>query len=297
MSKHLVSKPTIGIVGVGMMGHGIASNIQKNGWPISFLDHPGNQPTENLSENGAKTFTSLAALAAASNVVLLCVTGSPEVEAVLTSEDGILKGLQANSVVIDCSTAIPSSTIKLAEMVEQAGGRFLDAPMTRTPKEAAVGKLNLIVGGDKSVFDEHLELLQTFAENITYAGAVGSGHTLKLLHNYVSLGFTAVLAEAIASSNRSGIEPRVLQEVLANGGGAGVVLDRLTPYLLEQDVGALRFTLSNSAKDLSYYNRMCKDNEAVNMVAGSVGSLFDSEVAKGNGSEFVPVLISLLNKK
>ncbi|MEM7255891.1 MAG: NAD(P)-dependent oxidoreductase [Pseudomonadota bacterium] len=292
-----MAKAKVGIVGVGMMGHGIASNIQKNGWPIAIYDHPGNQPTQALIDNGARAHTSLQALAATSDVVVLCVTGSPEVEAVLTQDNGLLTGLQAGAVVIDCSTAIPSSTVKLAQLVHQTGAQFLDAPMTRTPKEAAEGRLNLIVGGDKNVFESQLPLLESYAENITYAGPTGSGHTLKLLHNYVSLGFSAVLAEAIAASNQSGIDPHVLHEVLAKGGGAGVVLDRLTPYLLEQDVGALRFTLSNSAKDLSYYNKMCDDSNAAHSVAASVGGLFDHCVASGSGDEFVPALISLLNSK
>jgi 3-hydroxyisobutyrate dehydrogenase len=290
-----MSKPQVGIVGVGMMGHGIATNIQRGGWPLGFYNHPGNQPTQNLLDKGAVCFDTLATLAASSDVIVLCVTGSPEVEAVMNQSDGLLGQLRRDAVIIDCSTAIPSSTTQLAARVEAAGGRLLDAPMTRTPKEAAEGRLNLIVGGDRAVFDQQKTLLETFAENITYAGPIGAGHTLKLLHNYVSLGYAAVLAEAIAASSRAGIEPAVFHEVLAKGGGAGVVLDRLTPYLLEQDVGALRFTLSNSAKDLSYYTTMCEEGNAAHSVAEAISTLFKTQVDAGHGDDFVPTLISLLN--
>ena len=216
-----MSKQKIGLIGVGLMGHGIATNIQKNGWEIGVLDHAGNQSIDNLTDGGAQVYKTIADLSAASEVVILCVTGSPQVEDVLLREKGVLANLRPGTVIIDCSTAVPSSTIALASKVEEAGGLFLDAPMTRTPKEAAQGRLNLIVGGDKALFERQLPLLQTFAENINYAGGVGSGHTMKLLHNFVSLGFSAVLAEAATCANKAGIDPKVLHGVLLAGGEIG----------------------------------------------------------------------------
>jgi len=291
-----MTKQTVGIVGVGLMGHGIASNIQKKGWPIGFLDHAGNQPTNNLVEQGAVVYTSCKSLALASDIIILCVTGSPQVESVLTSEDGILAGIRPNTVIIDCSTAIPTSTKQLAEKVIAAGSHFLDAPMTRTQKEAAEGRLNLIVGGDRNVFDQQQNLFEAFAENITYAGDVGAGHAMKLLHNYVSLGYATVLAEASAAAIKADVDPAIFQSVLAKGGGGGVVLDRLSPFILDKDAGGLPFTISNSAKDLKYYSQMCKDLNAENEVADAVSQLLAKQVANGQGDDYVPALIDLLAK-
>ena len=125
----------IGMAGIGMMGHGIATNIVKHNYPMVLLEHPGNQPLHDLIAAGATTTPSAAALAAAVDVVILCVTGSPEVEDVMFREGGLLEGLRPGAIVIDCSTAIPSSTLKVAESVEKAGGRFLDAPMTARPRK------------------------------------------------------------------------------------------------------------------------------------------------------------------
>ncbi|WP_198969262.1 NAD(P)-dependent oxidoreductase, partial [Xylophilus sp. ASV27] len=224
-------KQRIGMAGIGLMGHGIASNLLKHGYPLTVLEHAGNQPLEALRAAGARTEPSAAALAAGADVVILCVTGTPQVEAVLLGAGGVLQGLRPGTVVIDCSTAIPSSTERVAQAVLQAGGRFLDAPITRTPREAAEGRLNLLVGGDAALFEEYRPLLACFAENITHAGPVGAGHRMKLLHNYVSLGFVALLAEAAACAERAGIAPEVLVDVLAQGGGGGIALERLKPYL------------------------------------------------------------------
>ncbi len=182
----------------------------------------------------------------------------------------------------------------MAALVEKAGGIMLDAPMTRTPKEAAEGRLNLIVGGDKAVFEAKLPLLESFAENITYAGGTGAGHTLKLLHNFVSLGFSAVLCEAAAASAKAGIDPAILHDVLAHGGGAGVVLDRLTPFILKGETGGFRFTLANSAKDLGYYCTMAGDLDAASAIATAVRDTYKAEVDGGNAARFVPELIALL---
>ncbi len=284
----------IGIVGVGLMGHGIASNLQRKGWRIGFLDHPGNQPTDDLRARGAYVADSPAALAAKCDTVILCVTGTPQVEAVMTGKDGILAALSEGKVVIDCSTAVPDSTRKMARLAAEAGGAMLDAPMTRTPREAAEGRLNLIVGGDRDLFESKRPILESFAENITYAGEIGAGHTLKLLHNFVSLGFSAVLCEAAAASAKAGIDPAIFHDVLAHGGGAGVVLDRLSPYILQQDIGGFRFTLANSHKDLDYYCTMAENMEAASAIAKSVRDTYKAEAENGNAPRFVPELIKLL---
>lgn len=287
----------IGMIGVGLMGHGIASNLAKHGWGLVLFEHPGNQPLDALKAAGASTTTSAADLAARCDAVILVLTGSPQVEAVLSGEGGVLRGLRPGTVVIDCSTAIPSSTLRMAREVEAAGGRFLDAPMTRTPKEAAEGRLNLLVGGDEALLQQCRSLLECFAENITHVGPVGAGHSMKLLHNYVSLGMVALLSEAAACAHLSGVSPDVFVEVLAKGGGGGTALSRLQPYLLEQDPSALRFSISNARKDLDYYNAMAADAGAHRDIAAAVLATIDTGLQRGGAAALMPQLVSLLDSR
>lgn len=282
------------MIGIGMMGHGIASNIVKHGHPLAFLEHPGNQPVDALVAAGARPMPSIAALAAESDVVILCVTGSPEVESVLFQAGGLLESLRPGTLIVDCSTAIPSSTLKIADAVAKAGGRFIDAPMTRTPKEAAEGRLNLLVGGEAALFAEIRPLLACFAENIVHAGPVGAGHRMKLLHNYVSLGFSAVLAEAAACAQRANVDPHVFMEVLAKGGGGGVVLERLRPYIESKEIAAFRFSISNALKDIGYYTTMAGEMGASMATAQGIRQTLEGAVAAGLGGAAVPELIDLL---
>jgi 3-hydroxyisobutyrate dehydrogenase-like beta-hydroxyacid dehydrogenase len=285
---------TIGLIGIGMMGHGIASNLVKHGHPLCVLDHAGNQPIDDLIRQGVTTFATPKEVAAHSDVLILCVTGSPQVEAVLMGDEGVLQGLRANSIVIDCSTAMPASTEHMAHAVLAKGGFFVDAPMTRTPKEAAEGRLNLLVGAEASLFERCKPILSCFAENIVHVGPVGSGHRMKLLHNYVSLGTVTLLAEAAACAQRGGVDPETFVDVLAMGGGWGAALERVKPFLLQHDATGLRFTLSNALKDLTYYNQMAQHTHAEHGVASAIKASLQAACDTGNGSRWMPELVDLL---
>ncbi len=290
-------KMKIGVIGVGIMGQGIASNLLKHGHSLLLLEHSGNQPLDALIAAGARTVLTASELASQVEIVLLCVTGTPQVEAILLGESGVLKGLRPSAVVIDCSTAVPTSTEMLAKKVAERGGFFLDAPMTRTSKEAAEGRLNLLVGGDADVFARCKPVLECFAENIVHAGPVGSGHRMKLLHNFVALGMVSVLSEAAACARSAGIDTQTFVEVLAKGGGAGVPLERLKPYLLNDDPSGLKFTIVNAQKDLSYYNTMARDGACDHTIADAVKRTLDAAVAAGHGEAFVPELISIIGDR
>lgn len=287
----------IGMVGIGLMGHGMASNLVKHGHTLTLLDHPGNQPLQALRAAGAAVVASAREVAARSEAVLLVVTGSPQVEAVLAGgngADGVLQGLRPGAIVIDCSTALPESTRRMAAAVQAAGGQFLDAPMTRTPKEAAEGRLNLLVGGDAALFERCRPLLQCFAENIRHVGPVGAGHAMKLLHNFVSLGTITLLAEAAACAGRSGVDAATFVDVLAQGGGGGVALERLKPYLLHGDIGALRFTIANAHKDIGYYAEMATGAQARHGVADAVLATLAEALQSAAPGAAVPELATLL---
>jgi 3-hydroxyisobutyrate dehydrogenase-like beta-hydroxyacid dehydrogenase len=286
----------IGMIGIGLMGHGIASNLVKHGHALTVLDHPGNQPLDALRAAGAVAVSSAREVAQGAQVVILVVTGSPQVEAVLTGPAGVLEGLQPGAVVIDCSTSLPGSTRRMAQAVQEAGGRFLDAPMTRTPKEAAEGRLNLLVGGEPALLEEMKPVLACYAENVTHVGPVGAGHGMKLLHNYVSLGMVTLLAEAAACAGRQGVAPAAFVEVLATGGGGGIALERLKPYVLARDPSGLKFSLGNAVKDLSYYREMAAQAGAQDDIAQAVLGALEAAVEAGGvdgARRWVPELVEL----
>ena len=260
----------VGLVGAGRMGQGIGRNVLRHGHALSVLDHPGNQPLDELEGAGAVVVSSARELAARSEVVILCVTGAPQVESVLCDHDGVLAGLRPGALVIDCSTSLPQTSVRMEQRVRAAGGCFVDAPMTRTVADALAGRLNLLVGGAPDDVQAALAVLRCFAENIVVAGGVGAGHRLKLLHNFVSLGCIALVAEAAGYALGSGIDPQVFVSVLASGGGAGVALERLRPVIVDPQGRGMEFSMANALKDLGYYKDMVDASAAQAGIAGAV---------------------------
>lgn len=254
-----MQKPRIGMIGLGLMGLGIATNVVKKGFELTAMNHAGNQPLADLIAAGAQTAPTAQAVAQVSDVVILCVNGSAQVEAILAGDSGLLAGLRPGMTVIDCSTSLPATTVQVAAQLAERGIHFMDAAMTRTPNEAMQGRLNLLVGGDAARLDECRPLLTSFAENIVHAGPIGAGHRMKLLHNFVSLGSVTLLAEAAACARRAGIDDALFVEVLEKGGGWGAALERLKPYLLRGETTGLRFSMGNALKDLTYYAEMANE--------------------------------------
>lgn len=290
----MTEKKKLGFIGVGLMGHGLAKNLMKQGHTMTLLDHPGNQPVDDLKKMGAHMAATPKAVAAASDVVFMCVTGSPQVESCVYGPEGLLEGLRAGAIVVDGTTADPVSTVKVAAAVQARGARYVDAPMTRTSQHAEDGCVNTMLGGDAATIADIRSLVEAYSENIFIGGEVGSGHRMKLLHNYISLGTLALLAEAYTCAGKAGINREVLTEVLATGGGNSVVLDRLKTFLASGEPGSMLFSLINAGKDLRYFTHMAEDLQVGAFVGEAVHQTFLTAANVGGGEKMIPELLNIL---
>jgi 3-hydroxyisobutyrate dehydrogenase-like beta-hydroxyacid dehydrogenase len=291
---NMSDKRKLGFIGVGLMGHGLAKNLLKHGHSMTLLEHHGNQPIDDLIRMGARTAATPKAVAAGADVVFMCVTGSPQVEACVYGEDGLLAGLRPGAIVVDGTTADPVSTVKVADGVQARGGRYVDAPMTRTSQHAEDGCVNTMLGGDAATIADVRPLIETYAENIFVGGEVGSGHRMKLLHNYISLGTLALLAEAYTCAGKAGVDRNVLTQVLATGGGDSVVLKRLLPFLESGDPGTMLFSLINAGKDLRYFTHMAEELQVGAFVGEAVHQTFITAANVGGGEKMIPELLNVL---
>ena len=206
----------IGFIGVGLMGHGMAKNIVEKGFPLTVLAHRKREAVDDLKGRGAKEAASPRAIAEASDVVVLCVTGSPQVEAIVLGEGG-LAAAGKPLMIVDCSTSEPASTRRLAAELAVKGIAFVDAPLSRTPKDAWEGTLDVMVGGDPANVARARPILETFAGRIVETGPVGTGHTMKLLNNFVAMGYAALYSEALTVGAKAGLSPNVFDAVIRNG--------------------------------------------------------------------------------
>ncbi len=290
----MTTKARIGFIGVGLMGHGIAKNIVEKGYPLTVLGHRNRQPVEDLLKRGATEAKSPADLARRSDLIFLCVTGSPQVEDIVFGKDGLLDGMAAGKIVADCSTAEPTSTLKVAAAIAGRGGRFVDTPLVRTPKEAEEGRLAVMTGGDAATLAEIRPVLESFAEVIVPAGPLGAGHKLKLINNFLALAVAASVAEAIATAMKSGVDLKALTDIATAGGADSVMLRRFAKYYLEGDDGMAKFAISNAAKDCRYYAHLAEATPATAFIAAAVHQTYQLATIQGFGDKYLPRLVDAL---
>lgn len=247
----------IGFVGVGMMGHGIAKNLMKHGYAITVMAHENRAPIADLVGRGAQERKNPREVAEQSDIVILCVTGSPEVEEVVYGKDGVLAGVRPGMLLLDCSTSEPMMCERVARDLSARQASYADAPLARTPADAEAGKLNTMVGADESVFGELRPLLEAFCENIFYMGPIGSGARTKLIYNLITMGHAALIAEALSACAATGVDAKRFAKVVSGGGANSGIFQLIVPKILEnEDYSGLQFSVANAAKDLRYYNRM-----------------------------------------
>jgi len=290
-----VAKERVGFIGVGFMGHGMAKNIVEKGHPLTIMGHRNRKPVEDLIERGAKEAKTPAEVAQASDIVFLCVTGSPQVEALVRGENGLAAGARTRQgelplIIADCSTAEPTSTMALAAELAPQNIHFIDAPLGGTPAGAWEGKLSTMIGADEAIFARVQPVAACFAVKIEHIGAVGDGHKMKLLNNFLSLGYAAIYAEALTLAQKVGITPQVFDSVLRGSRMDCGFYQTFFKYVLERDRDAHKFTLNNALKDMRYLAAMADSAQMANPVGSAVKNSFAQAVATGHGEDYVPML-------
>ena len=292
------NRETIGFIGLGLMGHGMAKNIVEKGYPLIVTGHRNRAPIDDLVHRGATEVQSARQVAERASIVFLCVTGSREVEAVIRGADGLRAGLKPGAVIVDCSTSDPTSTVALAEELAVASINYADAPLSRTPKEAWEGKLDTMVGATDEVFARIKPVLETWAGKIVHIGGIGDGHRMKLLNNFVSLGYAAIYAEALTLATKVGISPERFDSVIRGGRMDNGFYQTFMGYTIEGNREAHKFTLANAFKDLGYLESMADSVKLLNPVGNAVKNSFGFAVANGgSGAEnYVPHLPEYVGK-
>jgi 3-hydroxyisobutyrate dehydrogenase-like beta-hydroxyacid dehydrogenase len=286
-------KEKIGFVGVGLMGHGMAKNIVEKGWPLTVVGHRRREAVDDLKSRGATEAATPRELALASDIVVICVTGSPQVEAVIHGEEG-LAAAGKPLLVVDCSTSDPSVTTRLAASLAPKRITLIDAPLSRTPKDAWEGMLDVMVGGEPEVVARARPVLEAFAGRVVPTGPVGTGHTMKLLNNFLSMGYAALYSEALMIAAKAGLSAKVFDGVIRNGRMDCPFYRTFFKYVLDRDRDAHRFTIANAHKDVTYLAGFAESLSVANPIGAAVRNSFALAVGGGHGEDYVPMLSDLV---
>ncbi len=280
----------IGFIGIGMMGHGMAKNLLAKGYPLTLKVNRNRERLADLLAAGAKEATTNAEVARNAEIVFICVSSSPQVEDIVWGDEGIAKAARPGLMVVDTSTAEPSSTERIRTDLAARGVRFIDAPLARTPKEAEEGRLNTMVGAELADFQTLKPVLQAFCENVFHVGAPGSGHVLKLVNNMLAMTQAAAIAEAAAVAAKSGLSLDSLFEVVSAGGVNSGIFQKMFGQKLKGNLAGLKFAIANGQKDLRYYTHLAEASAVPSFIGEAAHQSFVQAANLGHGDKFIASL-------
>ena len=238
----------IGFIGLGIMGRGMAANILKAGFSLAVWNRT-QERAEELAGAGASVAATPAALAAASDIIITCVSDTPDVEAVILGEDGVIHGAQPGSLVIDMSTISPAATRRIASALAEKNVAMLDAPISGGSEGAARGTLSIMVGGAAEDVQRARPVLQTMGKRITHVGPSGAGQTVKLVNQVIVVGNCLAMAEGLMLAQAGGVDLEKCLEAVSGGAAGSWMLSNRGPQILERDWRP-GFTIALQQKDL-----------------------------------------------
>ncbi len=292
-----MAKPAIGFIGLGLMGAAMVGRLQDLGYGLTVLAHRSRDAVEKAVARGAVEVGTARDVARASDIVMLCMGTSEQVESRMRGPDGVIAGLRAGAVVIDFGTSLPDSTRALGKEMTAAGGTYLDAPLGRTPSHAAEGKLNIMGAGDKAAFDKVRPVLDDLGENVFHLGDLGAGHTIKLINNFFAMTTANAMAEAFAMADRMGVPRQNVYDVMAAGPLRSGMMDFVKAYAIDGDPMQLAFSVKNGAKDVGYYAKMAEDAGVDSIMSACARRALIEAVEAGRGETLVPEQVDFFSRK
>ena len=224
----------VGFIGLGNIGMPMAKTLLTAGFDLTVLNRSQGK-VEEMVALGAKAASSIAEIVETTDTLLACLPDEPTVEQVFLGADGIVANARSGQILVDHSTGGPATSQKIAEAASLIGARFLDAPVSGGAERATQGKLSIMVGGDRSVFEESLPVFQAMGSNVVHVGASGMGNVFKIVNNAVLITNIVVAAEGFNLGVQLGADPQALLDIISKSTGQSFAIDYIASSLLSRD--------------------------------------------------------------
>jgi len=285
----------VGFIGMGIMGSAMAANVRKGGFSLTVYNRTAEKVAP-LVELGAEAADSPAAVAAGCDVVVSCVSDTPDVlEVMLDSRRGVLAGAHEGLIAIDCSTVSPSAGRECAAALDDRGAGFLDAPVSGGDVGARAGTLSIMVGGQRQHFDRALSVLEAMGGTITYCGPSGAGYTVKLCNQILGALHLLAAAEALSLAEAAGIDMEAMLKAVASGAAGSWMLTNIAPKMIARDYKP-GFFVDYQLKDLHLAGEAAHELGVPLPASALAETLFRSASVAGHGRDGTQALYEVVRK-
>lgn len=284
----------VGFIGLGIMGMGMARNLLRAGYPLMVWNR-SRAKADALAGEGVRVAQSARGLAAECEVVLLCVSDTPDVEQVILGSDGVLQAARPGLLVVDLSTISPTATREIAAQLRARGAAFLDAPVSGGSEGAARGTLSIMVGGEEPDFARALPILQAIGKTITHVGGTGAGQMTKLMNQILVVGNALAISEALLFAQAGGLDLNKALAAVSGGAAGSWMLSNRAPQILARDWRP-GFTIDLQQKDLRLVLAEADKLGIPTVLTGMIFQFYRTLQAEGLGSEGNHALVKALER-
>lgn len=274
---------SLGFAGLGTMGAAMAANLRKAGYPLTVWNRTPGRSSELLAAGAAEAATPRE-LGQASDIVVLCVSDTQDVEAVIFGPQGLAEGLASGTLVVDCSTISPRATQAIGERLGRQGIAFVDAPVSGGSEGAQKGTLTIMVGGSEQDVERARPVLAAMGSTITHLGPIGSGQATKAVNQVILCGTYLGVAEGIVLALKSGLDPEQVVGALSGGAARSWVLENRSGRMIADDY-PLGFRIALHRKDLAIALDLAREVGATLPVASLAATFEDGLIARGHGDD------------
>jgi 3-hydroxyisobutyrate dehydrogenase len=290
----MANKPSVGFIGLGIMGLPMAGHILKAGYPLTVYNRTRSK-TRSLEADGAAVAASPREVAANSRMIITMVSDSPDVQEVVAGPEGVLDGIRPGSVVMDMSTISPQVERDLDRQLQEKGCALVDAPVSGGDVGAQNATLAIMAGGAREAFDRAVPIFETMGKTITYCGPVGSGQLTKLCNQILVAVTLMGVSEALVFAGKNGLDQRVMIEAVKGGAAGSWQLSNLAPRVVNRDF-APGFMVDLIQKDLRLVMESAAAAQAALPATSLVNQLFRTSQARGEGLEGTQALVKVLEQ-
>lgn len=282
----------VGFIGLGIMGMPMARNLLKAGFEVVAYNRTVSK-AEVLAKEGAKKADSPRELAKECPVVITIVSNTPDVEEIILGKNGVIEGIQADSVVIDMSTISPQATRDIAVQLKEKGVHMLDAPVSGGEKGAINGVLSIMVGGESEIFERCKSVFEAMGKNIVHVGSSGMGQTVKLMNQILIAGNLNAVAEALVFGQKAGVDLGKAINAVKGGAAGSWQLENLGPCIIKRDFSP-GFMVDLMQKDLGLVMEAAANMQIPLPATGLVHQLYYSLQLSGEGRNGTQALVKVL---
>ena len=287
--------PTVGFIGLGLMGKHMARNLLKAGYPLVVHNRSREAVRELVAEGGGEA-SSPKEVAGRASVIITMLPNSPDVQLVAAGQDGLFEGVSAGDVIIDCSTISPEVTARLAEQAASLGVAWLDAPVSGGPAGAEAGTLSIMIGGAAPALERARPIFDVLGKTITHIGeAPGSGQIAKACNQVACALTLQAVCEALLLARAAGIDPGKVYQAIRGGAAGSWQMDAQGPRMLSGD-HAPGFKAWMHLKDLRIALGTAQSLDLPLPGTALAVQLYNSVVKAGHGDDNISVLVTALEK-